>query len=70
MTLRNQLIDAIREAETGGVNRRRLASTSGISEASLSRLVHGKTVTIETAEKLAKALGKNILLSGKNSLAS
>ena len=60
----DQLREAIKQAERDGITRYRIAQDSGVSEAQLSRLIHGKFAPrLDTAEAIAGALGKRITLT-------
>lgn len=64
LTITEQFLRAIRRAEKRGISRYRMAWLSGISQAHLSRFVNGKrTLTIETADTLARAIGYRVLLT-------
>lgn len=59
----DQLRTAIRRAERRGISRYQIAQRSGVSEAQLSRLVHGTHLPrIDTAERMAKALGCRLIV--------
>jgi transcriptional regulator with XRE-family HTH domain len=63
MSIIDDLRRAIRTAERKGITRYRLAQLSGVEQAVLSKLMHGKrTVGIATAEKIAAALGKQLVM--------
>jgi transcriptional regulator with XRE-family HTH domain len=56
-----QLRKLIAQAERRGITRYQLAKLSGVTEAQLSRLVHGEVdPRLATAERIAKALGYQI----------
>ncbi len=61
------LIDAIRRYEESGGSRYRLARLSGVSQAQLSKLVCGvrRSLLLETAERLADAMGYRLALREK-----
>ncbi len=52
-TLRKQI-------EKSGLTRYRISQDSGVDQATLCRLVQGKTVTVETADILLKYFGLTI----------
>jgi predicted transcriptional regulator len=57
---------AIREAERGGLTRYRLAKSTGISEAQLSRIVHGQIEPkVSTAERVLAGIGKRLVIVGR-----
>jgi transcriptional regulator with XRE-family HTH domain len=59
----DQLRAAIRRAERRGMTRYQIAQRSDVSEAQLSRLVHGTHLPrIDTAERMAKALGCRLVV--------
>ena len=63
-TLATQLRRAIRQAAREGLAPHALARRAGISQAQLTRLLQSKrVVTITTADKIARALGCEIVLS-------
>jgi transcriptional regulator with XRE-family HTH domain len=58
--------DIVKAIHADGRTRYRIAQDSGVSAAILSRLVNGhRGVTIETAERLADALGHKIVMTPK-----
>jgi len=62
-TITKELLKAIRDAEKRGITRYQIAKVSGVSEAQLSKMVKRLHVPkIDTAEKIAKALGLKIVL--------
>ena len=60
----DQLKAEIRKAEKRGITRYRLSQLSGVTQASLSRLMAGTLPTprVDTVEKLAKGLQLRIVL--------
>ena len=68
-TLAKQIIRTIHAFEEGGGSRRQLALKAGVSEAQLSNLVRGirPSLLLVTAEKIADALGCEIVLRRKSS---
>lgn len=60
-----ELRQAIRQAERRGVIRAKIAKTTGVSEAALSRFVAGSVPGLDTAERIAKAIGRPLVLSKK-----
>lgn len=61
--LTSKLVAAI---EASGLTRYAIAKRSGVSQAQLSRLVHGlQGVSVETAERLADALGLEVIIRPK-----
>jgi hypothetical protein len=67
--LAKALAEAIRRQEFGGESRYGLARRSGVNQSQLSRLVRGLRPAIEigTAERLADAMGYEIVLQSKRS---
>ena len=67
LRLTRELIEAIRRYEASGGSRYRLAGISGVSQAQLSKLMRGVrgSPLVETAEKLADAMGYRITLREK-----
>ncbi len=65
--LAKELVDAIRRYEVSGGSRYRLAGISGVSQAQLSKLMRGVrgSLRIETAERLADAMGYRLTLREK-----
>ncbi|OHB66230.1 MAG: hypothetical protein A2Y76_14010 [Planctomycetes bacterium RBG_13_60_9] len=63
----SQVFDTIRKAiEAGGKTRYRLSKETGIDQAQLSRLMSGKEgVSVENLERLADALGLEIIIRPK-----
>ena len=61
----HQLQAEIRKAERRGISRYRLAQVSGVTEATISRLMAGKLPSprIDTLEKLAEALELRLVLA-------
>lgn len=59
-----KIIEQLRgEVEASSKTRYRIAQDSGVSAAALSRLVHGQRgLTIESAERVADALGMELVL--------
>ncbi len=59
-----QVRAAIRQADRGGVSQSDLARRAGMARSQLSRLMHGTaTPAIDGLERLARALGKKIVLT-------
>jgi transcriptional regulator with XRE-family HTH domain len=57
------LRNAIRDAESRGITRYRIAKVSGVDETNLSRIMAGQIVPrMDTAERIAAALGCSIQL--------
>jgi transcriptional regulator with XRE-family HTH domain len=62
-TVQRQLIDAMRRAERRGLTRYKIACKTGISQATLSHIIHGKAIPrLDRAEKIAEAMGCRIAL--------
>lgn len=60
------ILNEIRKAILAGVKSRyQLSQETGIDQAQLSRLMKGKSLGVENAEKLAAALGIKITVSIK-----
>lgn len=60
------IIELLRERiKKCGKTRYRICKESRVSEAQLCRIVHGKTVTLETGEKLLGYFGLTIAKKGK-----
>ena len=58
-SIRDQLVQAIRQAEKAGLNRHKISLASGIPEATLSHIVNGNRIPrATTADRIAAALGK------------
>jgi transcriptional regulator with XRE-family HTH domain len=56
--------DEIRRAERRGITRYRIAKECGISDAQLSRLMHGTVAPrLDTAERIAGAIGLSIVFA-------
>ena len=67
-TFLDELIAAIRKAERGGLTRYRLSMLTGINQATLSHLIRGRaTPRVDTAERIAAALGYRITLTKSES---
>jgi len=67
-TLQRQLMDALRRAERSGLTRYRLSKLTGISQAGLSHFARGRKIPkVDTADKIAYALGYRITLTPKKS---
>jgi transcriptional regulator with XRE-family HTH domain len=66
-TWMSQIFDTIRRAiEASGKTRYRLSKETGIDQAQLSRLMSGKEgVSVENLERLADALGLEIIIRPK-----
>lgn len=61
------LLNELREAiESAGVSRYRISIESGVSQSHLSRFMSGESgCSVENAEKIAEALGLEIVLRPK-----
>ena len=52
------IIEALRkEIEKSGLSRYRISQDTGVDQATLCRLMQGKTITVETADILLKYFG-------------
>ena len=66
LSIADQLRRAIHRAERRGITRYRISQRSGISQAQLSRLMSRQVAPrIDTAERIAQALGYRIMLLDK-----
>jgi len=55
------IIETIRkQIEKSGLSRYRISRDTGVDQATLSRLMQGKTITVETADILLKYFGLTI----------
>jgi DNA-binding phage protein len=58
-----QLLKAIRDAEKAGVTRYQISKLSGVSQGQLSRMMKLQQLPrLDTAERIAKALGMKLIL--------
>ena len=56
--MKSMIIDTLRNhIEKSGLTRYRISQDTGVDEATLCRLMQGKTVTVETADILLKHFG-------------
>lgn len=63
VSIAEQLRKAIRAAERAGITRYRVAQDTGISEAQLSRIVHGQIEPkLSTAERILSGIGKRLAI--------
>lgn len=60
--LAEQLRAALRAAERAGTTRYRLSQISGLQQSQLQRIGEGQEPRLGTAERLAAALGKRLVL--------
>ena len=63
-SIADQLRKIIAKAERGGMSRREIARRAGLSPAMITLILNNpdRHIRLDTAEKLAKALGKRLLL--------
>ena len=57
-----QLRTAIAKAEKGGVTRYQIAQRSGLSQSTLLKIMAGSVPRLDTAEKIAAAIGCRLTL--------
>jgi transcriptional regulator with XRE-family HTH domain len=63
LSVAEQLREAIRAELAKGTSLREIARRADVAPSAISKFLSGKSCVVETIEALAKALGKDLLLS-------